>query len=57
MCGILAILLADPAACASVELFEGLQLLQHRGQVENPRNLFDFLLSFTTAVLSFSINY
>ncbi|CAG8679416.1 11189_t:CDS:10, partial [Acaulospora colombiana] len=32
MCGILAILLADPTASASVELFEDLLLLQHRGQ-------------------------
>ncbi|CAG8463707.1 9233_t:CDS:10 [Acaulospora morrowiae] len=32
MCGILALLLADSTASASYELFEGLQLLQHRGQ-------------------------
>nr|CAG8477281.1 10512_t:CDS:10 [Entrophospora candida]CAG8530941.1 2784_t:CDS:10 [Entrophospora candida] len=32
MCGILAILLTNPAISASLELFEGLQILQHRGQ-------------------------
>ncbi|RIA92290.1 phosphoribosyltransferase-like protein [Glomus cerebriforme] len=32
MCGILALLLADSSASASLEVFEGLQLLQHRGQ-------------------------
>ncbi|RIA86863.1 phosphoribosyltransferase-like protein [Glomus cerebriforme] len=32
MCGILALLLADSNASANLELFEGLQLLQHRGQ-------------------------
>jgi len=33
MCGILALSLADSNASANLELFEGLQLLQHRGQV------------------------
>ncbi|CAJ0640535.1 10276_t:CDS:10 [Entrophospora sp. SA101] len=32
MCGILAILLTNPTISASLELFEGLQILQHRGQ-------------------------
>ncbi|CAG8741560.1 15570_t:CDS:2, partial [Cetraspora pellucida] len=32
MCGILALLLSNPDVLASVELFEGLQILQHRGQ-------------------------
>ncbi|CAG8524347.1 8481_t:CDS:10 [Diversispora eburnea] len=32
MCGILATLLTDHTSLASVELFEGLQILQHRGQ-------------------------
>ncbi|CAG8497767.1 16961_t:CDS:10 [Funneliformis caledonium] len=32
MCGITALSLADPNASASLELFEGLQILQHRGQ-------------------------
>ncbi|CAG8713164.1 19992_t:CDS:10 [Gigaspora margarita] len=32
MCGITALLLSNPEIMASVELFEGLQMLQHRGQ-------------------------
>ncbi|CAG8538156.1 33727_t:CDS:10 [Racocetra persica] len=32
MCGIIALLLSNPDILASVELFEGLQILQHRGQ-------------------------
>lgn len=32
MCGIQAVLLADISAAANTELYEGLGLLQHRGQ-------------------------
>lgn len=32
MCGILGLLLHDPDVDAAPEIFEGLQLLQHRGQ-------------------------
>ncbi|BFZ64147.1 amidophosphoribosyltransferase [Saitoella coloradoensis] len=32
MCGILGLLLADPAGAAVSEIFEGLNMLQHRGQ-------------------------
>ncbi|KAJ3045618.1 amidophosphoribosyltransferase [Rhizoclosmatium hyalinum] len=32
MCGILASILADPNSAASAELYEGLGILQHRGQ-------------------------
>jgi glutamine phosphoribosylpyrophosphate amidotransferase len=33
MCGVNGLLLADPCLNASPELYEGLGLLQHRGQV------------------------
>ncbi|KAJ3132843.1 amidophosphoribosyltransferase [Physocladia obscura] len=32
LCGILALILADPNAAASAEIYEGLGILQHRGQ-------------------------
>lgn len=32
MCGILGLLLADPSGFACPEIFEGLNILQHRGQ-------------------------
>jgi amidophosphoribosyltransferase len=32
MCGIIALLLADPSTQAAYELIEGLRILQHRGQ-------------------------
>jgi len=33
MCGIIALLLADTSANVAAELYDGLNLLQHRGQV------------------------
>jgi len=32
MCGILAILLADPSAAVNQDIYDGLTALQHRGQ-------------------------
>ena len=36
MCGLIAVLLADPDARACQLLYDGLTMLQHRGQIENP---------------------
>jgi glutamine phosphoribosylpyrophosphate amidotransferase len=37
MCGISAIILADPNGAACPDLFESLGLLQHRGQVRKKK--------------------
>lgn len=48
MCGIAAVILADPRGMACPDLFEGLGLLQHRGQViqkkkkRDKENMFSF---------------
>lgn len=52
MCGITALLLADQNQMASPELFEGLGMLQHRGQASSP-----FLLLLSTMFFSKDNNY
>lgn len=39
MCGIIAALLADPSGTVIYDLYEGLCMLQHRGQVSSRRAL------------------
>jgi hypothetical protein len=46
MCGITALLLADPNGVACPDLFESLGLLQHRGQVDNKIHCIVYVFTF-----------